>query len=1327
MILRGSSCPDLLRHEILADLFEATAARCPEKTAFMAGAQTLSYGELDARANGMAHHLLRQGVQPGHIIGLWLPRGADLLISQLAIAKTGAAWLPFDADTPAERVMVCLEDAQAFGILTHAAGHEQLDAIACHIWDVAQLTVVSSEPCLRRTDTDPRQPAYVIYTSGSTGKPKGVPISQGAICHFLRSENAVLGIRADDRVYQGFSVAFDMSFEEIWISYLVGATLWLAPREITADPDALPQALMQHGITVLHAVPTLLALFSADVPSLRLINLGGEMCPPALVDRWATPHRRVFNTYGPTEATVSASLAELQPGQPVTIGQPLPNYGLLVVDPEFRLLPQGETGELCIIGPGVATGYLGRPDLTAEKFLPNPWAAQAHEGTLYRTGDLARIDAQGQIHCLGRADDQVKVRGFRVELGEIEATLNRHIGHGTAAVVLKPVDDIEQLVAYLVVHGEAVLPVSTLRQQLREVLPPYMVPSRFECVAQLPRLTSGKVDRKALRAWPLSNVTTGDGNEPSDQPDTEAEIALFAVLRRLFPNMVLRRDADFFDDLGGHSLLAARLVSALRQEPRFAQMTVNDVYGQRRLGAIAATLQGRMQPVQDAAAASTAADFQVAPAARRWRCGLAQAVSLPLLIALHITNWLAPFFAYHYHTGEPEDSIPFAVLVSVLVFLGSQFFSFIVAALGSQLLLRGVQAGRYPLWGWQYYRWWLADRLHQIAPTYLLSGCSLYNSYLRIMGAHIGPDVVIGSVTIRQPHLLRVDAGASIGNNVNLENVRVERGELVIGHIAIGAHAYVGSYAVLEGDTAIAPQGRLEGLAALARGGRIGVAEVWDGAPAQRLSGQATCPQAAPAVGTVRRWGEAAFFVFGAAFTSVLFFLPIFPAFMLIDALEERVSAPSVEVYGVVVGILQYTLLALPASAVLVIGTALIAAAVRWTVLPRLQPGTWPVHSNLYCRKWLANQIQVASLHVLHGVYATVYAPFWYRLLGAKIGRNAEISTAMGLIPDMLTLGDDCFIADAVMLGDEEVNAGWISVNHTVIGERTFIGNGAYVPDGTQLPADVLIGVQSKTPATAQLHSGQTWVGSPPINLPARETFSGFAAALTFRPSLWRRLGRALVEAARILLPLSLVIGTGYVIVQIEMPVAEEGHWGQLLWQLGWAGIAYGLGCFLFVCALKWLTIGRYRPHAAPMWTPFVWISEAITNLYESIAVPNFLEHLRGTPMLPVALRLLGVQIGTGVYLDTTDVTEFDCVSIGDHSELNAWSGPQTHLFEDRIMKIGRIQMGKRVTLGTRCTVLYDTTLADDVLLGPLSLVMKGESLPSRSAWTGSPARAWLI
>ena len=567
IVLRGPERPDLLRQEVLADIFEATAQAYPAQIALMEGqGETLrqrSYAQLDADASRAAHRLIEAGIRPGDMVGLWLLRGIELLTLQLAIAKTGAAWLPFDAETPLERIATCLEDASAKALLIaqqHAQSVQAQKDISAQTFTEADLLAdLPADTVLhQRQGALPEHPAYVIYTSGSTGKPKGIAITQGSICHFLRSENARLGVRQSDKVYQGFSVAFDMSFEEIWISYLGGATLWLAPREIAGDPEALPRALMEQQVTVLHAVPTLLALFAQDVPNLRLINLGGEMCPESLVARWANASRQMFNTYGPTEATVSASLAELKAGEPVTIGTPLPNYSLVVVQvieadsfpagtaPKLVGLPQGEVGELCITGPGVAAGYLGRPELTAEKFLLNPWPSGPHDTRLYRTGDLARIDEHGQIHCLGRADDQIKIRGFRVELGEIEAVLAQQPGVGTTAVLLRKDDGMDQLVAFYVPADEPCT-VNQLRAALAERLPPYMVPARFEALTEMPRLTSGKIDRKALKALELAQAT---GPTDSDVAETEAEQVLFAALAQIFPGQAIHRGQDFFSDLG---------------------------------------------------------------------------------------------------------------------------------------------------------------------------------------------------------------------------------------------------------------------------------------------------------------------------------------------------------------------------------------------------------------------------------------------------------------------------------------------------------------------------------------------------------------------------------------------------------------------------------------------------------------------------------------------------------------------------------------------------------------------------------------------------------
>jgi non-ribosomal peptide synthetase-like protein len=1324
-VLYGSHQPELLRDEILADLLEASAARAPDQPALIAGDRRLTYRELDALASLAASRLIDAGVGPGHIVGLWMPRGIDLLVMQAAIAKAGAAWLPVDEDTPVERLLVCMDDAGSPALVTSERMRDRLGAVTqpIHTAEALLAPAPSDYPLRRRGKVDGDAPAYVIYTSGSTGKPKGILIDQRSICHFLRSENDVLGVKATDRVYQGFSVAFDMSFEEIWISYLVGATLWIGPKETAGDPEALPRLLSENGVTVLHAVPTLLALFADDVPGLRIINLGGEMCPETVVERFSKPGRQMFNTYGPTEATVSASLARLEPGRLITIGTPLPNYGLLVIstdtDKGLQLLPRGDTGELCIVGPGLSAGYLGRPDLTAEKFLANPWSAGPDDPRLYRTGDLARIEPDGQVVCLGRTDDQVKIRGFRVELGEIEAQLAQQNGVGTTAVLLRKDDGIDRLVAYLVPAAGATteqLAPATLRRALSEKLPPYMVPSRFEQLSVMPRLTSGKIDRKALKAMALSAPLTSDPAE-SDVPETAGEEALFAALEKLFPGQPIRRELDFFSDLGGHSFFAARLATALRANPRFAHVTVRDIYSQRQIGAIASSLD------QAAGTAAVEPDWTPPPAARRWLCGVAQLATVPVLITLRMAQWLAPFFTYHFFTGDPGDSVRRAIAASIGVFLLTTLLEFVFAIGGKWLVAGRLRPGSYPLWGATYFRWWLADRLVDAAPTYLLAGSSLYGWYLRLLGAKVGHDVVIGSLTIRAPDLLDIGDNVSIGNAVNFENARVERGRLILGRIALDDDACVSSYAILEGNTQVGRRGHLEGQSALQDGASVPAGRVWGGSPARDTGAfdPSTLPPR-PAVSRARLAGEALFFVFGMLLVATLFFMPVFPSFVLIDWFDERGTLPILAQNSIQGQLLRYFVLALPASAVLIALTMLVSAAIRWGFLPRMMPGRSAVHSNAYCKKWLVSHIQESSLNVLHGIYATVFAPFWYRLLGAKVGRDAEISTALGVVPDMLTLGDETFIADAVMLGDEQIDGGWMTMEATVVSNRSFVGNGSYIPDGTVLPEGVLVGVHTHAPANERMTGGDTWLGSPPIHLPAREQVSGYPEHLTYRPSATRRLGRALVEAFRIVAPHAVVIAVGYTVVLDLMPIAGAGRWGETIWDLALVGLAYGIGNYLFVLAFKWLLLGRYKKRAEPMWTPFVWLSEGVTNMYEGIAVPNFMRYLRGTPWLPIAFNLLGCRIGRGVYMDTTDITEFDCVTIGDHSELNALSCPQTHLFEDRVMKIDHVDIGSKVYLGPRSAVLYSAKVGDNARLGPLTLVMKGEHIPAATAWNGLPA-----
>lgn len=976
-VLRGLIRPDLLRNECLADILNATTLRTPGKPAIIWGERVVTYAELGALSDGVSGALVDRGAAAGRVIGLFMPRGADLLVAQAGITKSGAAWLPFDAETPVERIKICLQLADALGIVTSREWLPKLAELPVPAWSMEEL-LTNTAPLPHSPASRPDDPAYVIYTSGSTGQPKGILISHRSICHLLRSENEILGVTESDKVYQGFSVAFDMSFEEIWISYLAGATIWIAPATLTVDPELLSRTLAAERITVLHAVPTLVSLMDNPLSGVRLINLGGEACPESLAARLVKPGRRVFNSYGPTETAVTATLAELKPGEPVTIGLPLPNYGVVVVDENRCPVPAGQIGELCIFGPGLALGYLGRPDLTANRFVPLPPAVQPGGSLMYLTGDLANIEPDGPVHCHGRADNQVKIRGFRVELDEITALLAAEPGVGAAAVVMRPVAGVDQLVAFVVAAANQKVDPAALRQALAIQLPHYMVPTLFELLAELPRLTSGKIDRKALGSRPLKQA--GTPGHHAIKPVGDDEEALYSALNKLFPGFAWRPQSDFFDDLGGHSLLAARLVSMLRSDERYASLSVQDVYREKTLAGIVLAMAMQRRRTR-----RTADSRAATPLRRRFLCGLAQGAVIPFLVLWHIADWLTPFFVYHYYTGDPGDSIPLAVAYSLLVFVLIQLATFFVAIAGKWLATGRLKAGRYPLWGVTYFRFWLANKFCELPPLYLLAGTPWLPLYLRLLGARIGRNVLIETITLGAPDLLTVEDGVSIGTFVNIENARVEGGMLIVGPVCLKRDAVLDSYSVLENDTQVGQRSRLGGQSALSAGREIPDNELWEGAPAHAVNRPAESLPPRPHCWIGGRIARALLFAATAIAVSVLFFLPSFPAFMLIDWVDAHTWDIFDSNLHPVYAFCLFFLLAIPASTLFIGVTALLAGGLR-RILPRQAPGTWSIYSYAFWRKKFTSLILDHSLHVLHGVYASVYAPWWLRFMGTRVG-----------------------------------------------------------------------------------------------------------------------------------------------------------------------------------------------------------------------------------------------------------------------------------------------------------------------------------------------------
>ena len=1325
-VLRGPVRPDLIRDELLCEIFAATAARCPSATAMITAEGKLTYADVDAKAARLARGLFQKGVRPGRIVGLWMTRGPELLIAQIAIAKTGAAWLPFDADAPRERIAICLSDADAWGILTSSAFAAKF-AAPCPVWTFEDLGSGGAEDLegtridARALGARPDDPAYLIYTSGSTGTPKAIVISGRNICHYLRAANEIYGVLPSDVVFQGASVAFDLSMEEIWIPYLVGATLFVATAEMVGEADKLPILLADHHVTVLDTVPTLLSLLPYDVASLRLIILGGEACPPAVASRWCRPGRKIFNSYGPTETTVVATVAEVRPGLPVTIGRPIPNYTCYVASENLDLLAPGVEGELLIGGPGVAKGYLRRDRLTREKFIANPFftdslaasslADETLDPVLYRSGDAVKIDSNGELVFRGRIDDQVKVRGFRVELGEIENKLTELSGVSQAAVVLRNDNEIEQLVAFIVAALDAEIDTKILRNELQQSLPAYMVPARFEALKSLPKLASGKIDRKSLREIEL---TQSDAIEAQEEPQNETEAKLLEAAKRVLPPQAIPFDADFFTDLGGHSLLAARFISIVRETPALARITLQDVYAARSLRALAELLNRKWAH----AAATEDLSFAPPPLLRRFFCGCAQALALPVILSLVTAQWLGVFVSYMLLTGADATFLEeVSSLIAVYMCINIVTVAIVIAA--KWLVIGKFRPGRYPLWGVYYFRWWLVKRFLGLVQIKWFQGSPVMRYYLRALGAKIGKDAMISEIEPGAVDLISIGAGASIGTLANFANARVEGNELIIGTIDIGAEAYLGSSCVLEENVVIGEGAELGDLTAVGSGGYVGAWEVWDGSPGRKVGTVDRAALDPPSTASIGRRGLMAA-MYGVLLLAIppLGLLPIFPAFWVFDRIDDLIGTAD---FDRTLYMLSIPAMAWPTAFVMVLVTVGFIATCRWIILPVVRQGTYSVHSWFYFRKWAVALATEVTLETLSSLFATIYMRTWYRLMGAKIGKDAEISTNLAGRYDLVEIGEKCFIADEVILGDEEIRNGWMYLKRVKTGPRVFVGNSAVVPAGAEIPGGALIGIKSKPPANALMHPGDTWFGSPPIKLPVRQTFDG-GANWTYEAPRWKKFARGCFEACTISLPTMLFITFGTWAVEWFSADVLEGKYVDVMWEFMFSSVTICLALTLVVVALKWMTMGRYEPMVRPMWSWWAMRTEAVAVIYWGLAGKVLLDHLRGTPFLPWLMRLFGTKIGRGVYVDMTDITEFDCVSIGHYAALNALSALQTHLYEDRVMKVGKVFVGNGVTVGAGSTVLYDTFVCDHARLGPLTLVMKGEQIPGNMAWEGAPA-----
>ncbi len=1259
----------------LIDILYDTARRYPDAPALDDGTVQLTYAELVSDIEDSVAWLAARGIGRGDRIGIRMPSGSyALYVAILATLATGAAYVPVDADDPVERAELVFTEAGVVAVIT----------------EQGLVRGPGSSRGWRAAAPLSRDDAWIIFTSGSTGTPKGVAVSHRSAAAFVDAEARMFlrdnPLGPGDRVLAGLSVAFDASCEEMWLAWRHGACLVPAPRSLVRSGMDLGPWLVSRDITVVSTVPTLAALWPAEaLEAVRLLIFGGEACPPELAERLAVDGREVWNTYGPTEATVVACAARLFGRGPVSIGLPLPGWDLAVVGADGRPVNLGEVGELVIGGVGLAR-YLD-PDKDAEKYAPMPTLAWSRA---YRSGDLVRLEADG-LYFVGRADDQVKVGGRRIELGEVDSALVHLPGvSGGAAAVRRTASGTPLLVGY-VASADPNFDLAAARTALAQSLPAALVP-RLVLVDELPTRTSGKVDRDAL-PWPVD----GAGDDAPDLLGTTGWLA--GLWRDVLAAQVDGPEADFFA-LGGGSLAAAQLIAALRQ--RYPQVTVADLYDHPRLGSLAGYLDELEPP-------PAVEPRTVEPVSRRTQAvQIALTVPLAALTGMQWVVWLA--VANNVAAGL--DLVPWTAPISWWWILAG-FLLFVtppgrmgIAVVGARTLLGNVQAGTYRRGGAVHLRVWLAERLAEASGAQNMAGAPWLVYYARALGNKVGQGVDLHSAP-PVTGMLTLGHRCSIEPEVDLTGYWIDGDAFHVGPVTIGNDATVGA------RTTLLPGAVVGKNADVAPGsgvvGKVKNGQYWKGSPAIK-SGKAKHPWPDHRPPRALQWVA----VYG--LTS-----------MLLGALPLAALTVGLAVIGWAVRDTASVADAVPA-AMLWAAPATLAAVLSYAALTvlgvrllsvGLHEGYHPVRSRSGWQLWATERLMDAARNYLFPIYAGLLTPWWLRLLGAEVGRGTEISTAL-LVPKFTVVEDGAFLADDTMVGSYELGGGWIHVARATVGKRAFLGNSGITQPGRRVPDDGLVAVLSATPHKAK--AGSSWLGSPPVRLRRRPTAAD--ALRTFHPSAKLKVLRATVETFRIV-PVVITFAIGVGVLAAIQALATAAGW---LWAALAAGpvvLAAGAIAGGVAVLAKWLLVGRIGAIEHPLWSSFVWRNEVSDTFVETVAAPWFARAAAGTPVMNLWLRALGAGIGRGVWCETYWLPEADLVTLGDGATVNRGCVVQTHLFHDRIMRMDTVVLEPGATLGPHCVALPAARIGAGATVGPASLVMRGDEVPPSTRWQGNPIAPW--
>jgi non-ribosomal peptide synthetase-like protein len=1289
----------------LVDIFEATVAAHPDAVALEDPVESLTYQQLAVRVEASVRGLQGAGIRRGDRVGVRVPSGtADLYVAILATLRAGATYVPVDWDDPEERARTVFAEAGVASVIGEGLAIRE--------------GVTGASEAVRGADPgESERPgesddAWIIFTSGSTGTPKGVAVTHRSAAALVDAESRLYlvddPLRPGDRVMAGLSVAFDASCEEMWLAWRYGAALVAAPREVVRSGPDLGDWIVDRGITAVSTVPTLASLWPVEaLERVRLLIFGGEACPLDLALRLHKPGRELWNTYGPTESTVIACGAELLPEPPVRIGRPICGWQLAVVDAETGWpVGWGESGELVVAGVGLGR-YLD-PQKDAEKYAPVPSLGWARA---YWTGDLVTADPEGLVFA-GRADDQVKLGGKRLELGEVDGLLMRVPGVNAAAAALQQTQTgISVLVGYLTQRPGDEIDLPRGSSLLADWLPNGVTPV-LTIVDQLPMKTSGKVDRKAL-PWPLAQ----EAPDPQKGADAVGLDPAEAWLKQLWMDQLgplpIASDTDFFQ-IGGGSVQAARLTSEIRKS--HPAIEIGELYAHSTLAAMADYVGSTPSSESDASDRPMPEPLPTGP--RMFQFAFVGGVYV-----LNATRYLVAVVAIVWALGAFAGAgwvprVPFLpVLIGVLI-LFSVPGKMAQAAVVNRLLTHTIRPGVYRRGGWIHVRLWAAERFLYFLRLEPVCGTALARSFHRLMGNRIGRCSYVATMP-PVGGLVTIGDKAAIEHEADLSGYWVEGDAVRVDTIGVADGARIGTRATLSPGVSVGAGAEVLPGAHVDRD--IPGGQSWGGSPiSYRSPAGASWPRQEQRGRHVDQFGG-----WWLAEAGGLLVITVLPLLALLPGIAL--------VLPKVIGLQRFTAVAplvamwLPLVAVMTVVTWLGLVVVAVRLLARwITPGYFRQESAVGWATWMTQALLQRTLVSAYPVYASLATPVFLRLLGAHVGKNTEIST-IETIPHLMRLGDQVFLADHALVTSTRHYRGQIHVGPTRIGEGSFVGNSAIVGPGVDLPAGVLLAALASAPEHAAAET--SWLGRPAESIPRVKQCG--EQARTYRPSARVRLARGAVELCRIVpfiitlwIELGLVVGLN----AVYMPVLSAS--GSRLLGVGAAMAAAfpltltsGAVATIIAIAAKWALVGRFVPRRHALFSSFVWRNELADVFAESLAVPSLIRVSIGSPLFNTYARLMGAAIGKHVWCESWWLPEFDLIRLGDYATVNRGTVVQTHLFHDRVMSLSYTRMEAGSTLGANSFMLPGARIESRTVAGAASLVLRDESLPRDTYWQGNPAR----